>query len=181
MWKAAAAVRLPLRRALRRSLVMGGLGVTLATLVVASGTANPLPTPSLELIRWTGGAAGGAKALAQSLPQPAAPTPVVNGPQVTVSWSATTMSGGSPVPGYVVRRYDTNNNLQTIGSNCSGTISTTSCAENSVTTGQWRYTVQAVVGSAWAGQQSAQSATVTVSAATLAFTSSTTITTLPVT
>ena len=59
----------------------------------------------VELAKYSGSGTGGSGADSQTIPQPAAPTALVSGHNVTVSWPTTTMSGGTPVPGYAVQRY----------------------------------------------------------------------------
>jgi hypothetical protein len=66
----------------------------------------------------------------------------------------------------VIKRYDTSNNLQTIGSACAGTVAALTCTENAVPAGSWTYTVTPAQGS-WRGTESAKSATATVTAAAL--------------
>ena len=81
---------------------------------------------------------------------------------VTVSWSASTFSGGGPVSGYVVKRYPAAGGAGvTPAAGCSGTVAGTSCTENAVPLGSWRYSVTPVAGG-WSGTESAQSASVNV-------------------
>jgi IPT/TIG domain len=105
---------------------------------------------------------GSGAASAASVGQGATPTTTLVGQSVTVSWTASTLSNGHAVDGYLVRRYDTNGNLQTIGSGCSGTIAALNCTEAGVPAGGWQYTVTPLIGSNWVGQESAKSATVTI-------------------
>jgi hypothetical protein len=97
---------------------------------------------------------------------PAGNTPSASVPllsfNVTVSWSASTFAGGGSVSGYRVKRYPAAGGAAvTPGANCAGTISGTSCTENGVSLGSWRYTVTPVAG-AWLGAESAQSVAVNV-------------------
>jgi hypothetical protein len=81
---------------------------------------------------------------------------------VTVSWSASQFASGQNVPGYVVKRYNAlTNAVSSALANCNGIVSGTSCTENSVPPGSWKYTVTPAVGS-WRGTESAQSAIVVV-------------------
>jgi len=98
---------------------------------------------------------------------------------VDVSWSAVTLPGGAPVEGYEVRRYSTGGVLQSIGSSCSGTITTTSCTESAVPPGTWRYAVAVRQGN-WTGAEGSQSTSVTVDAPTLTLSPST-VSALPAT
>ncbi|MFM2077309.1 MAG: hypothetical protein RJA49_1199, partial [Actinomycetota bacterium] len=120
---------------------------------------------------------GTGSAAAQSVPQSSAPVAVAVGREVTVSWAATTLSGGTPAGSYVVRRYDTSNNAQTILSACT-TVTTTSCVEHNVPSGTWVYSVQAAMAS-WTGAESAKSSQTTVSTSSFVLDSTATITSLP--
>jgi hypothetical protein len=81
---------------------------------------------------------------------------------VTVTWTASTFAGGTPVPGYVVRRFDSLTQAEaTVLPACSGIVSGTSCVESGVPVGSWTYTVTPAAGT-WRGAQSAQSAAVVV-------------------
>jgi hypothetical protein len=106
-----------------------------------------------------GGSSGAASAKASSLGTVAPPTTSIVGRTVTVRWTAP--ASGAPVTGYLLRRYDSSGNAQTIGSGCSGTIATTSCTETAVPPGTWRYRVTAV-NAKWRGAESAASAPVSV-------------------
>lgn len=97
---------------------------------------------------------------------PAGNTPSATVPllsfNVTVSWAASSFSGGGSVSGYVVKRYPAGGGAAvTPLANCSGTISGTSCTENGVPLGSWKYSVTPVAGG-WSGTESAQSASVSV-------------------
>jgi len=95
----------------------------------------------------------------------ATPTVSLSGTSVTVSWSASTLATGQAVSGYQIKRYDSSTLVaQTILSNCAGTVATTSCVENSVPTGSWKYSVTPVFATNWTGAESAKSATVSVDA-----------------
>ncbi|HYH61233.1 MAG TPA: hypothetical protein VD766_05155 [Solirubrobacterales bacterium] len=123
-----------------------------------------LALPALAPAAWNSNGAGGGYAKARSVATGNTPTASVSNRSVTVSWSA---AGGSvPVTGYVVKRYSTGGALQTIGSNCSGTVTGTSCTENAVPPGSWRYTVTPIRQS-WQGSEGGQSTAVTVNAPAL--------------
>jgi hypothetical protein len=168
----AAALRLPLRRVLSHTIA---LGLALVAGFASAGTA----TRNLQLVGYTAMPAGPSRGTAQTIPQAATPTAVMTGANVTVSWTPTTLSGGTPAEGYTVRRNTTGGALQVIGTGCSGTVAATSCIEASVPAGSWRYSVQAVRGS-WRGAESALSAPITVTSATLTL-PTTPITVLPAT
>lgn len=90
------------------------------------------------------------------------PAGSVSGHKVTVTWTATSYTNGGTAAGYVVRRYNASTGvLQTIGANCSGTITALTCTENGVPSGSWKYTVTPATGN-WRGPESAKSATVAV-------------------
>jgi hypothetical protein len=83
------------------------------------------------------------------------------------------LSNGIAVAGYVVKRYDAVNpfSLQTIGSACTGNVTSTTCAENNVPTGKWVYSVTPVFATNWTGPESPMSNVVMPGiAAKLAFT-----------
>jgi len=120
---------------------------------------------------------GSGQASLQSIPQAAAPVGVSSGHDVTLSWAATTLSGGTPAAAYTVRRYDTSNVAQPILDACI-TVTTATCVEHNVPAGTWLYSVQARMSS-WTGAESAKSAAITVSASSFALTSTAPITALP--
>ena len=146
--------------------------LALVALVAQAGTAVAAWSPS-------GNGAGAAQA--RQMPAGNQPTANVANRDVTVSWTQSAFGDGTPVSGYVVKRYDTDGNVQTIGSGCSGTVSGLSCTESAVPGGAWKYSVTPKHGANWTGAESAQSATATVGTPNLSFTSSTTVTSLPTT
>ena len=109
----AAAVRLPLRHVLSHTVA---LGLAIVATFSSAGTASP----SLQLVGWTASLAGPSQAAAQTILEPAAPDVVASGSNVTVSWTPTTLSGGTPAQSYTVRRYTSGGTLQAIGAACSG-------------------------------------------------------------
>jgi hypothetical protein len=136
--------------------------------------------PAAATAAWTHSGNGSPTAKAVGMPTGATPTASVSNRSVTVSWSASTMPGGGAVSGYVVKRYDTVGNAQSIGSACSGTIAALTCTETSVPGGTWRYSVTPVKGN-WVGTEGSQSSNATVASPSLSFSSSTTVTVLPTT
>jgi len=81
---------------------------------------------------------------------------------VTVTWAANSFPGGTPVPGYLIRRFNSLTQVEgTVLAACSGIRSGTSCVESGVPAGTWRYTVTPAAG-VWRGAQSAQSTAVIV-------------------
>jgi hypothetical protein len=130
------------------------------TLVVSIVALLAALVPAAASASWKGSAKGSARAKADSLGSASQPTASLANGNVTVSWTAA--SSGAPPTGYLVKRYDLSGNAQTIGPGCSGTIATTSCTENVVPTGTWRYRVTAVRAN-WHGPESQASASVSVS------------------
>jgi hypothetical protein len=118
-----------------------------------------VPTASAA---WSRSSIGNGAARAKALGTGNIPTATVSGKKVILTWTASTFSNGGNVPGYVVRRYSASTGLlQTIGTNCTGTIAALTCTEHSVPAGGWKYTVTPAVAN-WRGGESAQSTTVTV-------------------
>src|SRR5688572_14873664 len=77
---------------------------------------------------WDVAASGSGRALAQTIPTTATPTASAVNRDVTVSWTATALSGGTPAGGYVVRRYDAALVQQMTLASCTS-VTTTSCVE----------------------------------------------------
>jgi hypothetical protein len=125
---------------------------------------------------WRGDSAGAAYTKAASLGTGAQPSAAVSGRNVELSWSA---SSGTPVDGYLVKRYNGSGQEQTIGANCSGTISGTSCVEKAVPPGTWRYSITPVRQN-WRGAESPLSAPAVVGAPALSLNQSS-VSSLPAT
>ena len=126
---------------------------------------------------WNGDGSGHGYSKANSLPTMTTPTTGATGRNVTVSWTAP--GGSTPVSEYRVRRYNTSNAEQTILAGCSGAVTGTSCTEQAVPAGTWRYSVTAARGN-WRGTESAKSSNVTIAAPSLSL-STTTVNSLPAT
>jgi hypothetical protein len=112
---------------------------------------------------WALTITGSGKVGSKSMPAgntPSGTVPALSS-NVTVSWTASQFASGQNVPGYVVKRYNALNALQTTLASCSGTVTGTSCTENGVPAGTWKYTVTPAAGN-WRGTESAQSASVIV-------------------
>lgn len=126
----------------------------------------------------TGTGAGSSRAVV--MPSGSGPTATVVGRNVTVSWSASSFPDSTPVNGYRVTRYDSVSASQSVGSSCSGTINALTCVEAAVPPGTWTY---AVVPKqfGWTGMESSTSASVVVGSPSFSFSSSTSLTSLPVT
>lgn len=126
-----------------------------------AATALALASPAVGA--WSAGVGGSGAAAARTMPAGNTPNGSASiGVGVTVTWAASTFSGGPAVPGYVIRRFNNVTQAEaTVLSACSGIVTGTSCLESGVPTGTWRYTVTPAAGT-WRGGQSAQSAAVTV-------------------
>ena len=108
---------------------------------------------------------GSGAAAASTVGAGATPTAVASGTSVTVSWSASVLSNGTAVSGYVIKRYNASTlALQTTGSGCAGSITALTCTENAVPTGAWSYSVTPLFASNWVGGESAMSPAVVVDA-----------------
>ncbi|MDX6373086.1 MAG: hypothetical protein QOD98_2074, partial [Nocardioidaceae bacterium] len=78
------------------------------------------------------------------------------------AWAESTLASGAAVTGYLVQRYDQATlTAQTVLASCDGRISATTCTENGVPAGQWRYSVTPVIGTSWRGAESPLSSPVT--------------------
>jgi hypothetical protein len=142
--------------------------------VQLSGAAGPVRIPALLAVlaalvgapagdgAWAPIGSGNGKIGSKTMPAGNTPSASAAVTSVTVSWTASQFASGQNVPGYVVKRYNAlNNALQTTLANCSGVVAATSCTENSVPAGSWKYTVTPAAG-AWRGTESAMSASVLV-------------------
>jgi len=113
---------------------------------------------------WTAesGAGGSGASAATSVDAGHTPTASVLSGVVTVDWTPSTMANAAPVTGYLVRRYDAATlTTQSVLGGCAGRQLDTSCAEDDVPEGLWRYSVTPVVGTEWTGAESGLSDPVT--------------------
>jgi hypothetical protein len=133
----------------RFALAIFGVAVALGAASVSAG--------------WqpTGSGVGSVRSRVMPAAAGATPTASVSSHNVTVTWAASTFSGGVAVPSYVVKRYDALGAVQTIGAACSGLVSATSCVEAGVPTGTWKYSITPAAGT-WRGTEGAQSSSVIV-------------------
>ncbi|MDX6588669.1 MAG: hypothetical protein QOI31_3142 [Solirubrobacterales bacterium] len=145
------------------------------TRLLIAALAVALMLPALAQAGWNLNGSGNGYAKATSIAAGTTPTASVSNRSVTVSWTAT--GGSVPVTGYIVKRYLAGGAEQTIGANCSGTVAGTSCTENTVPPGNWRYTVTPARQN-WRGNESGQSTAVTVNSPALTL-SPNTVTSLP--
>jgi hypothetical protein len=145
--------------------MIGRLSAGAAAVAVAAITA-------IAWASWTTPASAGSKggAAAATVNQGATPSVSVTaiGREVAVGWGAATLSNGAPVGGYLVERYPSGGGSPTLSGigTCSGTITATSCVEDDVPAGTWKYTVTPVLGG-WHGAESLTSGVVTIAAAAL--------------
>jgi hypothetical protein len=136
----------------------------LSTFVVCAAVALALVlTPASRAdAAWTGQGSGKAAAAARLMPSGTAPSGTALSDQVTISWPPSTFSNGVDVAGYIVNRYNASTGaMATVGTGCSGVLTTTTCTETSVARGPWLYTDTPVQVN-WTGGQSAESAPVVV-------------------
>jgi hypothetical protein len=111
---------------------------------------------------WSAGASGTGVTSGKLMPAGNVPSGSVAGSSVTLTWTASTFADGGAVPGYVIRRFNSLTQVESaVAAACAGTISATTCTENGVPLGTWRYTVTPAAGT-WRGAQSAQSAAILV-------------------
>jgi hypothetical protein len=110
---------------------------------------------------WSAGASGTGAAKAKTMSGGNTPSASVTGNDVTLTWTASSFPEGGAIPSYVVKRYDLLGVAQTVLADCAGTVTGTTCTENNVPIGTWKYSVTPAVG-LWRGSESAKSADVVV-------------------
>jgi hypothetical protein len=111
---------------------------------------------------WAVGDSGMGATKAKTMLGGNVPTGSAAGSSVTLTWTASLFADGSTIPSYVIRRFNSLTAAEaTVLSACSGIVAGTTCTENGVPIGSWKYTVTPAAG-AWRGAQSAQSAAVVV-------------------
>jgi hypothetical protein len=113
---------------------------------------------------WTVGASGAGAAEAKTMLGVGGnvPTGSVAGSSVTLTWTASLFVDGATIPSYVIRRFNSITSAEAfVLSACAGIVSGTTCTENSVPIGSWKYTVTPAAG-VWRGAQSAQSEAILV-------------------
>jgi hypothetical protein len=147
-------------------------------LVPAAVLIAVLGVPATALASWGSSGPGGATTKALGMPGGNIPTVSVLGRNVTVSWSASSFSGGPAVNAYRVGRYDAAVVSQAVGASCNGSVVALTCTEAEVPAGNWTYTVTPKQAG-WLGAESPLSASATVAAASFSLTSGTPVTSLP--
>jgi hypothetical protein len=125
--------------------------------IVLAVTAVSFVVVGIAGATWQVTSTGNGYSKALSMPSGNTPTVSVSGVNVTVSWTGNTI-GGAAVDGYTIKRYNTSNVLQSIGSACTGLVTSTSCTESSVPAGRWKYTATPNKGTNWVGTESGYSA-----------------------
>jgi hypothetical protein len=122
-----------------------------------------LAPASAALAAWSAQGPGSAAGAATVMPGGAAPSGGAAGASVTITWTAAKFPSGTPVAGYVIKRYNASTLAPaTVNAGCSGVVTTTTCTEQSVPAGMWVYT-DTPVQLAWTGGPSPDSAPITVS------------------
>ena len=122
------------------------------TVVAAAALAASLSASALAA--WSVQGSGHAAAAATTMPVGKTPTARASGSDVTVTWAAATFPSGTPVGGYDIRRYNAATGAPaTVGANCSGTVTATTCIEHNVPAGTWTYT-DIPVQESWTGGES---------------------------
>ncbi len=133
-------------------------GIAITGVVVASIYCVPA---NQAIAAWSAGGSGTAAGAAATMPNGNTPTASANVTAVTVAWNAATLTGGTPVSGYVIQRYNAVNGAPAIvGGTCAGVVTATSCSET-VAAGTWVYTDTPVEAN-WTGGASSPSNPVTV-------------------
>ena len=123
-----------------------------------------LSTATAGYAAWTSAVSGNGAARSKTMASSTGnvPTGSASSHAVTLSWSASQFADGANVPAYIVKRYDAVTDvLQTTLASCSGLVASTTCTENSVPTGTWKYSITPAAG-AWRGIEGAKSTTITV-------------------
>lgn len=135
-----------------------GISIVAASAAMAIALFHPSPASA----QWSVSGSGFGGGAATTTPTGATPTATARSNSVLVAWSAVTLANGTSVTGYVINRYNAVNGSQaTVGASCSGTVTATSCTEQSVATGSWVYTDTPVYDN-WTGGQSSPSSQVSV-------------------
>jgi hypothetical protein len=131
-------------------------------LSLAAALCSALVSTPAALATWSASVSGSGAAAAATMPVGTSPRVTLSGTNVTVTWTAASLSSGVPVAGYTVSRFNTSTGASVpVGAGCSGIVTTTSCTENGVAAGTWVYTDTPVEGH-WTGGQSSDSASITV-------------------
>jgi len=131
--------------------------------VVVSAAAFTLAATGTAWAAWTCSGTGSAAGLTATMPVGSQPTAGAAGTTVTVTWPAVDILAGTPVQGYVVSRTNADTGGPgSVGSGCSGVITTTTCTDTGVPPGDWEYFITPVQDS-WTGSTGPPSATVSVS------------------
>jgi Bacterial Ig-like domain len=125
-----------------RTRALAALSLGLLALLIGAG-------PATAYVTTAGGGAGSATTATVGAPGTPTATATPNTSTVPVSWSASTLSTGQAVQGYYVLRVRSSDQsvAAACGSSASALLMATSCTDQGVTDGTYRYQVVAVVGS----------------------------------
>ena len=135
----------------------GGEGVRRTVLLLAMVGGAVLAWPLPASAQWVVSATGSGAAQAATVNGGNAPSATASGRTVQLSWSATTLSNGQAVAGYIVKRYDATGTVTQVivSGTCASTVSGTSCSETAVPPGTWKYSVTPTQNN-WVGAESAK-------------------------
>jgi hypothetical protein len=103
-------------------------------------------------------------AVADTLPQGATPSAPTTADTVAVSFAQVDTSGGTPITGYVVKRYAPSSSTPSESFTCISSTSPVACNDPDATNGQWQYSDTPTYGTNWLGLESDKSPTVDVGA-----------------
>jgi len=121
-----------------------------------------LSAPALAAASWSTSGSGQATGAADTMPAGTQPSGQVTRGSVLLSWAPSTFSDGQAVQGYEVSRVNAaTGGSGIVGGTCSGLVTVVTCADASVPSGGWLYTVTPVQLS-WTGAPGPASATVVV-------------------
>jgi hypothetical protein len=115
------------------------------------------------LAAWPAQASGSGAGAAAVTPSGTAPAGSASGTSVTISWAAAKFANGAAVAGYQISRYNAGTGAPaTVGTGCSGVITTTTCTEQAVPAGTWVY-ADTPAQLTWTGGPSPHSTQIVVS------------------
>jgi hypothetical protein len=103
-------------------------------------------------------------AVADALPQGATPAATTTADTVAVSFTQVDTTGGTPITGYIVKRYAPGTSTPSESFTCTSSTSPIACNDPDATNGQWQYTDTPTYGTNWLGLESDKSPAVDVGA-----------------
>lgn len=140
----------------RRLTVLSALGA--GAIVVSSAAA------ASAVSSWHAGGTGAGYAKAASVGAGNAPSASASGTSVTLVWNASSLSTGTEITSYTIKRYASGaatGTTATCAVSAGVTTGTYTCTESSVAEGSWQYTVRPKKGN-WVGTESSKSSVVVV-------------------